>query len=362
MYLKELSVINFKNISSEQISLCDGVNCFVGDNGTCKTNLMDAVHFLSMCKSSLQMTDGQCVMHGQKSFMLEGVYEFSSGRTHQICCAFTRGGQKVIKRNGKPYDRMSDHVGMIPVVMVSPQDSSLVSDAAEERRRYLNSFLAQIDREYLCAAMRYNAVLQERNRYLKSASDETMLLIYDQQLSAAASKIFDARSQIVQQMIPLVQHYYSLLSQDREAVDLSYRSELSEAPLSELLLSARQKDIICQFTTSGVHRDDLLFSIGGFPLRRYGSQGQQKSFLVALKLAQYRIIAERTGEKPIMLLDDVFDKLDRDRVTQLIKIVSGPDFGQIFITDCNLQRMEDVLSHTQSDRIIFNVEPGRIVR
>ena len=243
---------------------------------------------------------------------------------------------------------------------VSPAEGALISDAAEERRRYLNGFISQFDRAYLTAVMRYNAVLAERNRLLKVSSDETMLRIYDRQLVEHGTLIHARRRAAVGRLQPVVAEFYGRLSGDREQVELHYRSELDERPFEELLLAARQKDLINQFTTAGVHRDDLLLKIGGYPLRKYGSQGQQKSFLIALKLAQYVVVAAERGEKPILLLDDLFDKLDADRVEQLIRLVAGAEFGQIFLTDCNRDRLQSILDRAGGDYRLFTVENGEV--
>lgn len=360
MYLKKLVLINFKNIAQAEITLSERLNCFVGDNGAGKTNVLDAVYYLSMSKSALSMTDGQSVRHGEDFFVVEGTYAGDSGSNDTVNCSFLRRSGKVLKLNGKEYDRMADHVGRFPVVMVSPQDSVLITDAAEERRRYLNAFLSQLDRDYLASLMRYNAVLAERNRFLKSSSDEQMLQIYDMQLADHAARIYERRRDIIERMRPLVAEFYRQLSGDREQVEIEYRSELASASMGELLLASRERDIVNGFTTSGVHRDDMSLRIGGYPLRKYGSQGQQKSFLMSLKLAQYRILAEVCGERPLLLLDDLFDKLDTSRVENLLTLVAGDDFGQIFITDCNRSRLETILSRAGEKYALFMVEGGDI--
>ena len=328
MFLKKISLLNFKNIEQAELALCRGVNCLVGDNGAGKTNVIDAVYYLSMCKSSLPMTDGQSIRHGADFFLAEGQYLTDGGKSENIVCSFSRKGGKVLKRNGKEYERLSDHVGLVPAVIVSPADSALISDAADERRRYLNAFISQLDRSYLAAVMRYNAVLAERNRLLKNMPDETMLQIYDMQLVEQGERIHARRREFAERLQPVAAEYYRILSGDREQVGLHYKSELNDRPFGEILLAARQKDLVNEFTTSGIHRDDLVLRIGGYPLRKYGSQGQQKSFLIALKLAQYTIVAQEKGEKPILLLDDLFDKLDAGRVEQLIRLVSEDSFGQ----------------------------------
>ncbi len=360
MYLKKISLLNFKNIEQEELAFCRGINCLVGDNGAGKTNVVDAVYYLSMCKSSLQMTDGQSIRHGADFFLTEGQYEADNGRSETVVCTFSRRGGKVLKRNGKEYERLSDHVGLIPAVIVSPADSALISDAADERRRYLNAFISQLDRQYLQAVMRYNAVLAERNRLLKTQPDEVMLSIYDRQLAEHGNRIHARRREFAERLQPVVAEYYRILSDDREQVELLYKSELNEQPFEEILRAARQKDLANEFTTAGIHRDDLTLRIGGYPLRKYGSQGQQKSFLIALKLAQYAIVAAEKGEKPILLLDDLFDKLDAGRVEQLIRLVSDESFGQIFITDCNPTRLRTILDKAGGEYTLFTVAGGKI--
>ena len=362
MRLKKLSLINFKNLPQAEIELAEGINCFVGDNGAGKTNILDAIYYLSMSKSAFTMTDGQSVNHDGDFFVVEGAYRTDGGGVEQVVCSFSRRAGKVLKRNGKEYERIADHVGAFPVVIVSPQDTELITDAAEERRRYLNGFISQLDRAYLNSMMRYNAVLAERNRFLKSSSDETMLQIYDMQLSEHGTRVYEARRAMVERMQPMVEEYYRTLADDRERVDIAYRSELGEMPMADVLLRSRERDIVNQFTTAGVHRDDMIFRIGGYPLRKYGSQGQQKSFLIALKLAQYRLLAESTGEKPILLLDDLFDKLDMGRVKKLLEIVGGDDFGQICITDCNKLRLETTLERADRGYALFTVEGGDVKR
>ena len=358
MQLEKLSLINFKNIPEEEIELHAGINCFVGDNGAGKTNVIDAVYFLSMCKSALSMTDGQCIRHESDFFLLDGQYRTDADRRENIVCSFSRKGGKVFKRNGKEYERLSEHVGLIPVVIVSPSDTMLISDAADERRRYLNSFISQLDRSYLTALVRYNAVLGERNKLLEISRDEEMLSVYDHQLIEHGRTIFRKRAEIIARMEPEVARFYRILSEDKEEVQLAYKSELHDRPFEELLQAAREKDFINGFTTSGIHRDDLVLRIGGSPLRKYGSQGQQKSFLIALKLAQHTLVAESKQEQPILLLDDLFDKLDAGRVEQLIRLVGDGSFGQIFITDCNPTRLRTILDKTGDEYVLFTVKNG----
>ena len=358
MFLESLSILNFKNIADEQLKLSSQVNCFVGDNGAGKTNILDAVHYLALARSMHTITDAQSVRHSEDAFLLDGRFKRDDGRPEQVVCSFTRRGGKTLKRNGKEYERLSEHVGSFPRVVVSPADSALISDSAEERRKYINRFISQIDRGYMAQLIRYNTTLQERNRMLKANPSEEMLLIYDGMLSASADVLFKRREEIVERMRPIVEEYYALLSAERETIGMEYRSELQQATLAELLLSSRKKDFINEFTTVGVHRDDIHFSIGGFPLRKFGSQGQQKSFLIALKLAEYRLLAEHVGDKPILLLDDLFDKLDMRRVAQLLRIVGGQTFGQILITDCNKHRLQRTLSEAGVEYELFHIADG----
>lgn len=358
MILDTLSIINFKNIADEQLKLSEQVNCFVGDNGAGKTNILDAVHYLALARSMHTITDAQSVRHSEDAFLLDGRFRRDDGRSEQVVCSYTRRGGKTLKRNGKEYERLSEHVGGFPIVVVSPADSALISDSAEERRKYVNRFISQIDRGYMAQLIRYNTTLQERNRLLKANPSEEMLLIYDGMLSASADVLFKRRQEVIAQMCPIVEEYYAMLSDERETIGMEYRSELQNSTLAELLLASRKRDFINEFTTVGVHRDDVLFSIGGYPLRKFGSQGQQKSFLIALKLAEYRLLAERVGDKPILLLDDLFDKLDMRRVSQLLRLVGGEMFGQILITDCNKHRLQRTLSEAGVEYELFHIAEG----
>ncbi len=358
MYLRKLALLNFKNIAEGELSFGPGINCLVGDNGAGKTNVIDAVYYLSMCKSAFGMTDGQSIRHGAEFFMAEGHYSSDRDRTEQIVCSFSRKSGKLLKRNGKEYERLSEHVGLIPAVIISPADSSLISDSADERRRFLNAAISALDRGYLNALVRYNAILGERNRLLKMQPDEVMLSIYDQQLVEQGALIHARRTAFVERLQPLVADYYRLLSDDREQVELHYRSELNDCPFEEVLRAARAKDLANEFTTSGIHRDDLILRIGSYPLRKYGSQGQQKSFLIGLKLAQYAIVSQELHERPILLLDDLFDKLDAGRVEQLIRLVRGEQFGQILITDCNPTRLKLILDRAGSNYTLYEVSEG----
>ncbi len=365
MYLKSLYLINFKNIAEARLDFSPSINALVGDNGAGKTNIIDAIHYLSLAKSMMVMTDRQSVRHEQPFFVVDGTFSSDQGKSSGVVCSFSRQqakGVKTLKCNGKEYERLSDHVGVVPVVVVAPQDISLVYDGAEERRRFLNSFISQLDPAYLNALIRYNATLSQRNTLLKSRGEESMLEIYDQLLTQSAETIHAKRAEIIAQMQPLVEQYYRILSGEKETISLSYTSQLTASPLPALLQESRAKDRVMEHTTVGVHRDDLELKIEGFPLRKYGSQGQQKSYLIALKLAQYCIVSRAKNERPILLLDDLFDKLDRSRVEQLLQIVAAEEFGQIFITDCNRTRLEEILSSTATPYALYEVEGGEIIK
>lgn len=363
MFLKKVSLLNFKNISQADIEFDDEINCFVGGNGAGKTNIIDSVYYLSMCKSSFTMTDGQCARHGENFFVIDGDYVCNDGGREKISCSFKRLSGKVVKRNGKEYERLSEHIGVIPVVIVSPSDVFLVNDAAEERRRWLNSAISQLDRNYLTTAIRYNHILGQRNCLLKQSlntANRELLEVFDAQMVELGEVIHSARKIMIERLQPIVENYYKVLSGDSEKIELSYRSELNNKKFAELLADARQKDIVSRFSTSGIHRDDMVMTIGDYPLKKYGSQGQQKSFLIALKLAQYSIISQERDEKPILLLDDLFDKLDTSRLEQLIMLTQSEHIGQTIISDCNRSRLVSVLDNCGVKYTLFEVCDGGV--
>lgn len=359
MYLRQLSIVNFKNIRQCEIVFAPGINCFVGGNGSGKTNLIDAVHYLSMCKSAFNLSDGQCVNHDADFFMIDANFA-DEDTSNDVVVSFKKGASKLVKINGKEYDRLSDHIGVAPVVMISPYDTNLINESGEDRRKYLNALVSQLDRQYLNDVIRYNQLLAQRNKLLKqSGGDPEVLDIIDMRIAPLGDAISQHRDLIITKMSPLVQQYYDVLSDGSEQVFLSYKSELSENSYEALLHGARQRDAIMQHTTVGIHRDDLVMRIGNYPLRKYGSQGQQKSFLIALKLAQFELFTRQNGRKPILLLDDIFDKLDMGRVERLIKLVSDEMFGQIYITDSNKVRLEGILASLSVDYKLFEVEKGQ---
>ncbi len=353
-------MVNFKNYNELEIELCEGINCFVGNNGVGKTNLFDSIYYLSFCKSYFNPTDSQNILHDADFFVIQGEF-VKSNETERVYCGLKRNHKKQFKRNDQEYQKLADHIGFIPLVMVSPADSSLILDGSEERRKYINGVISQYNRQYLDDLIRYNKALQQRNRLLKDFArnkrfDEDNLDIWDQQLADLDSNVYTVRQRFISDLLPIFQHYYNYISGGNETVELNYQSQGSEGSWYELLKDNRDKDRLFQFTTVGIHRDDLTLTLKGFPIKKQGSQGQQKTFLLALKLAQYDFLKEVSKIKPMILLDDVFDKLDSDRVTQIVKLVSEDHFGQIFITDTNEVHLSDILSRIDAQSKVFRVE------
>ena len=361
--LEKIVISDFRNIHLQEIEFSPNINCISGNNGEGKTNLLDAVHYLSMTKSAFGTTDRVCFRHGTEEFSLAGTYLMENGTRSRFSMKMTMKGEKKVKRDDKQYQKVSEHIGILPVVMVSPADVSMVSESGEERRRFVNAVLSQMDREYMSAMQHYNRLLQQRNRMLKEPEvDRTLLEVIDMRMSALADPIHDARRRFVDDIRPVVAEYYKALSGDTEQVDIRYESELSSSSLEGILASSFEKDRILKYTGSGIHRDDFVFMMNGHPIRRYGSQGQQKSFLVSLKFAQYEIMKRNYGFPPVLLLDDVFDKLDMSRISNLLQMVASKDFGQIFITDSNKVRMSGIVDKLTQDRVYFETAAGAFTR
>lgn len=359
MYLHRLRLTNFKNYEHNELEFSEGINCFVGNNGVGKTNILDAIHYLSLTKSFFNQTESLSIRHGEDYYMINGQFRHE-GQDDNIICSFFRQKHKTLKINGKEYDRLSDHVGRFPAVMVSPADSGLVSGGSEERRRFMNKIISQYNNEYLNALLNYNRALLGRNKLLKEyyargSFDEEMISSFDIQLEKYGTIIFRERKALLEQLLPLFQDYYNIISMQRESVDLVYDSQLSGAPLGELLMENRGRDRFLQYTSVGIHKDDLGFNMEGHPVRQLGSQGQQKSYLVALKLAKFGYISDMTGRNPLLLLDDLFDKFDADRVKQLMNLLVGSRFGQIFITDTHQERLLQILKGVSVDYKLFRI-------
>ena len=357
--LKKIVVQNFRNIQLQELEFSPNVNCISGNNGEGKTNLLDAVYYLSMTKSAFNTTDRFNFRYGQDSFSLSGLYSMPGGIDSRFSIKVDAGGEKVLKRDDKQYTKISDHIGELPVVMVSPQDISLVSESGDERRRFVNAVISQMDREYMAALQQYNRLLLQRNRLLKDGNvSEDLLDAFDSRMSVLAQPVFERRRTFIQDLAEVVKDYYAIISQGREQVGIEYRSDLMEGSLEAVLRDRRSRDFAMRFTTAGIQRDDFFFSLDGYPIRKCGSQGQQKSFLVALKFAQYEVMMKKYGFTPILLLDDLFDKLDMGRIANLLKMVAGQDFGQIFLSDSNKVRMSGIVDEITSDRAYFEAEGG----
>ena len=362
MRIESISLLNYRNLREVNVSFSPKVNCLIGSNGMGKTNLLDAVYYLSFCKSSVTVNDSQNIFHEEPFFMIQGNYITDSGISEEISCGLKRGEKKQFKRNKKSYDRLSDHIGSVPLVMVSPADNVLIAGGSEERRRFVDMVISQYDSEYLNALIRYNRVLQQRNVMLRAdvMPDAEMFSLIEEMMVAEAVRIHQGRKQFVEELVPVFSRFHSIITGGNEEVALLYRSHLNENDLRELLAASRADDRSLGYTSKGVHRDELVMKLGGYPIRKEGSQGQNKSFLVALKLAQYDFLYRKGGETPILLLDDIFDKLDSNRVEQIVNLVSGDGFGQIFITDVNREHTDSILEKIDGAYRLFEVDQGEV--
>jgi len=360
MHLHKLTIHNFKNYQQADFSLCGKINCFVGNNGVGKTNLLDAVYYLSFCKSYFNPTDIQNIRHGEIFFAIHGSYMRQNDHAEQLQCIQKKGERKKFLHNKKEYDRLADHIGRFPLVMISPADRDLINEGSEIRRKYIDSVISQFDKLYLDDLINYNKALYQRNVLLKSFAerryfDREAIEIWDEQLITLGRKIYRRRAEFLQKFIPLFQHYFSFISGGKEQVDMSYQSQLHDRDFRELMGKAIDSDRAALYTTVGIHKDDLEFLMGGYPMKRFGSQGQQKSFVIAIKLAQFEYTRKINGFKPILLLDDIFDKLDDCRVQQLIKLVSENSFGQVFITDTQEENIHKIFDPLAIEHKIFRI-------
>ena len=363
MILKRISILNYKNLEQVELDFSPKMNCFIGQNGMGKTNLLDAVYYLSFCKSATNPIDSQNMMHHQDFFVIQGFYETELGDTEEIYCGMKRRQKKQFKRNKKEYTRLSDHIGFIPLVMVSPSDSELISGGSEERRRFMDVVISQYDKDYLEALIRYNKALQQRNTLLKNEQgfDEELMEVWEEMMAASGEVVYRKRCAFIEEFIPIFQVFYSQISQNKEEVGLVYESHAQQGNLVQLLKESRQRDQIMGYSLKGIHKDDLLMQLGDYPIKKEGSQGQNKTYLIALKLAQFDFL-RRTGSHttPLLLLDDIFDKLDASRVEQIVKLVAGDKFGQIFITDTNRDHLDKIMQKIEGEYKVFSVEGGAI--
>lgn len=357
MYLKRLSLLHYKNFDEVSFDFDSRINCFVGRNGAGKSNVLDAIYHLANGKSYFNPMSVQNIRHGEEFFVIEGDFEMD-GRSEHVVCSLKKGQKKALKRNGKLYEKLSEHVGFIPLVMISPADRDLITEGSEVRRKFIDSVISQLDAAYLQQLIHYQKVLAQRNALLKyfaanQTFDQETLSIYNGQLSSLAQPIFEKRTQFLEEFIPIFDRHHKNITGLSEAVQLTYDSQLRDQPLETLLEATLQKDRVLQYTSSGVHRDDLSFDLDGHPIRKFGSQGQQKTYLIALKLAQFEFVKRESGKMPILLFDDVFDKLDENRVGKIIDMVNQDEFGQLFISDTHPERTEAIVKRTGQPYSMF---------
>lgn len=359
MILKALSLINYKNFESQSFELDAKINCFVGNNGVGKTNVLDAIYHLSFGKSYFNPVTTQNINHDADFFVVEGLYH-KNDREEKVIVSAKRGQKKVIKKNGKAYERFSEHIGFLPLVIISPADRDLIIEGSDTRRKFIDSVISQSDKAYLTNLLSYNKVLAQRNSLLKYFAanhtyDEATLSIYNEQLAGYGVQIYTKRKEFLKHFTPIFQERYNAISGDQERVKLSYKSQLHDKPLTQLFTEALPKDKMMQYTTVGIHKDDLIFEIEEHPVKKFGSQGQQKSYLIALKLAQFDFIKKESNTTPLLLLDDIFDKLDENRVAQIIALVNDKNFGQLFISDTHPDRTERIVKEIHQTYTIFKL-------
>ncbi len=365
MHLKNISIINYKNFASKTFDFDSKINCIVGNNGVGKTNVLDAIYYLSNAKGYFNSVASQNIKHGEEFFVLDGIFE-KENREEIISCSLKKGLKKIIKRNGKEYEKISDHFGLIPLVIISPSDSNLIVEGSDLRRKFMDSIISLNDKDYLRSLIKYNKILAQRNSLLKYFAanftfDSDNIEIYNEQLVNVGIELYEKRKLFIQEFIPIFQSRYSHIINNSvsmnfsEEVSLLYRTQLDNYDFDDLLNANIEKDRILQYTSVGVHKDDMIFKINGYPIKKVGSQGQQKSFLIALKLAQFDFIKKKSKLKPILLLDDIFDKLDDKRVSQLIDLVNDENFGQLFISDTHVERTEKLIKKTKQSYKMFEL-------
>lgn len=352
MYLKSLSLLNYKNFESAGFTFDDKINCLVGPNGIGKTNILDSIYHLALGKSYFNPITSQNINHNADFFVVDGEFE-KNGRTEKITVSAKKGHKKVIKRNGKTYEKFRDHIGFLPLVIISPSDRDLIVEGSDTRRKFMDGVISQGDRVYLEQLINYNKVLSQRNSLLKYFAanrtfDSDTLEIYNHQLQETGPKIHEKRKEFLAEFIPIFKKRYAAICNDREQVDLIYKSQLFNKGLDLLLSENLQKDMALQYTGTGIHKDDLALEIDGHTVKKFGSQGQQKTYLIALKLAQYDFIKNQSKQNPILLLDDIFDKLDEQRVSHIVDLVTKDGLGQLFLSDTHAERTENVVKNNTS--------------
>lgn len=360
MKLEHIDIVNYKNIREVSLDFSPNVNCFVGKNGMGKTNLLDAIYYMSFCKSFNNILDSQAILRGEDYFLLKGFYELN-GQQEDIVCGYKSKLKKSFKRGGKEYRRLSDHIGLLPIVMLTPADSVLLTGGSDERRKFMDMVISQFDKTYLNALIRYNSALQQRNILLKQnppCTDWELYRICEEQMDFYGQQIYLARKNFIEEFTPVFQEFYQKISIDREQACLRYVSHFENGSLLPQLQEVRQRDLAVGYTTRGAHRDDLSMQIGEYQMKQMGSQGQNKTFLVTLKLAQFDFLRRMGSTTPILLLDDIFDRLDSDRVEEIVKLVASARFGQIFITDTNREYLDRIIGALTDSHKLFFVENG----
>ena len=364
MYLQSLSLLNFKNYTDTEFTLIDGINIFTGNNGSGKTNILDAVHYLSMCKSYFTVSDVQNIMHNEAFAVINGNFIVDNLNEH-ILCSLRRDQKKVFKRNTEEYEKLAEHIGSFPVVMIAPQDHELITEGSDVRRKFIDGILAQVDAVYLYDLIKYNKFILQRNALLKQNSrngstDYSIFEFYDLQITALGNAIHQKRKLFFEIFEGLFQKRFNFIAANMEAVSIAYNSQLFENSLGEILKTNFKKDLALEYTSAGIHKDDMEFKINGMPVKKFGSQGQQKTYTTALKLAQFEYISIQKNSKPIVLLDDIYDKLDDNRVSKLMQMVNEHQFGQVLITDTNANRIKNIFDKLNVDVKCFSVEQGQI--
>ncbi len=359
MFLKSLALVNYKNFDSRNFEFDSKINCLVGDNGKGKTNVLDAIYHLAFGKSYFNPVTSQNIRHGEDFFVVDGAFD-KEGKEEKIVCSFKRGSKKVVKRNGKAYDRIMDHIGLIPLVIISPSDRDLILEGSDTRRKFMDGVISQSNKSYLQALLNYNKVLSQRNSLLKYFAanhtfDPTTLSVYNEQLQEYGNYIHNERQSFIDAFTPIFQEQYNRITAGQELVGLKYQSHLSKNDLNTLLEQNLDKDRQLQYTSVGIHRDDLNFGISGYPIKKFGSQGQQKSYLIALKFGQFHFLRNQVKTTPLLLLDDIFDKLDENRVAHIIQLVDDSEFGQIFISDTHPDRTERIVKSIHQTFQLFNL-------
>lgn len=359
MFLKKISLFNYKNFSEATFEFDSKINCFVGKNGIGKTNVLDAIYHLSYGKSYFNPLAIQNIKHNEEFFVIDGEFE-KANRSEQIVSSFKKGQKKILKRNGKQYDKFSDHIGFIPLVIISPADNDLIIEGSETRRKFIDTVISQLDSTYLQELIQYQKIISQRNALLKYFAlnhvfETDTLSIYNEQLNGFGQNIFEKRKKFIAEFLPIFNKHHQAITDSAEKVQLVYESHLYDGAMLTLLEQNLAKDRALQYTSVGIHKDDLSFQIDDYPIKKFGSQGQQKSFLIALKLAQFEFVKKQSGEKPILLFDDIFDKLDETRVSKIVAMVNQDEFGQLFISDTHPERTETIVKTTHQSYKIFSL-------